>query len=178
MISRTVEYALRAIVWLASRPESPHTTREVAEATLVPANYLAKVLQTLVEGGIISSQRGLGGGFVLTRDPASLSVLDVVNAVEPLQRIRACPLKISSHAVRLCALHQSLDDALATVERAFASASIADLVKDRAERPLCPVPAEPVRRPAVGNLAAGPPPATATTRGAKSATKRGRQPRG
>lgn len=153
MISRTVEYALRAIVWLASRRESPQTTRQIAEATQVPLNYLAKVLQTLVEAGIITSQRGLGGGFQLARDPAVLSVLDVVNAVDPLQRIRACPLKLASHSLRLCALHQRLDDAVASVERAFAASKIGELLPDNgAERPLCPAPAPAPHRPTRGNL--------------------------
>lgn len=154
MLSRTVEYALRAIVWLAAQPESPRTTREIAAATQVPSNYLAKVLQTLVEAGIVRSQRGLGGGFVLARDAAQLTVLDVVNAVDALQRIRSCPLKLESHSARLCALHQRLDDALATVERAFASSTIAELLADgRQEQPLCPTPGGAARRPASGNLA-------------------------
>lgn len=149
MISRTVEYALRAIVWLASQPNSARTARQVAEATKVPVNYLAKVLQTLVEAGIVESQRGLGGGFKLARDAAALSVLDVVNAVDPLQRIRECPLKLSSHSVRLCALHQRLDDALASVERAFAASKIRELLSaGDAEHPLCPTPTVLSRRPA------------------------------
>jgi Rrf2 family protein len=142
MFSRTLEYALRAVVWLASERESPRTTREVAQATQVPVNYLAKVLQTLVERGIITSQRGLGGGFVLARDPAQLTVLDVVNAVEPFDRIRECPLKLTSHKLRLCPLHQRLDDAMAAVERAFSASSIASLLSESgSERPLCPNPA-------------------------------------
>ncbi|MFO0839940.1 MAG: Rrf2 family transcriptional regulator [Phycisphaerae bacterium] len=147
MISRTVEYALRAIVWLASQSGEPRTTREVAHATRVPSNYLSKVLQTLVEGEIIRSQRGLGGGFVLMRDAKSLSVLDVVNAVDPLQRIRSCPLGLNSHSIRLCALHQRLDDAMAGVERAFAASMIAEFLSDtRSEHPLCSTPAAELRR--------------------------------
>ncbi|MGE0480585.1 MAG: Rrf2 family transcriptional regulator [Phycisphaerae bacterium] len=156
MISRTVEYALRAVVWLASRHESSQTTRQIADATQVPANYLAKVLQTLVDAGIVTSQRGLGGGFRLARDPAVLSVLDVVNAVDPLLRIHACPLKLASHSLRLCALHQRLDDAAASVERAFAASKIGELLSDdNAGRPLCPAPAPESLRPSGGNLARG-----------------------
>lgn len=168
MFSRTVEYALRAIVWLASRRDTPHTTREIARETQVPGNYLAKVLQTLVEAGIIESQRGLGGGFTLTRDPAALRVLEVVNAVDPLPRIRSCPLKLGAHAVQLCPLHRRLDDVLASVENALAASTIAELLADSGvERPLCATPAATPRQPAAGNLAAperdanAPPAATA-----------------
>lgn len=170
MISRTVEYALRAIVSLASHPETPRTTRQVAEATQVPASYLSKVLQTLAEAELVTSQRGLGGGFVLARDPAKLSVLDVVTAVDPIQRIRACPLRLSSHVARLCALHQRLDDALAAVEKAFAATTIAELLADgNAERPLCPHPGETPWQATLGNLAAAKARGAAVPAGARTA---------
>ena len=153
MISKTLEYALRATVLLASRPESPQTSRQIAAATQVPANYLAKVLQTLVDGGIITSRRGLGGGFVLARNPKQLTVLDVVNAVDPFPRIRTCPLRLSSHSVRLCALHQRLDDAMATVEKAFAASSIAEMAEGRGgEVPLCPNPVDTPWHATTGKL--------------------------
>ncbi|HMQ14602.1 MAG TPA: Rrf2 family transcriptional regulator [Phycisphaerae bacterium] len=147
MVSRTVEYALRAIVWLASQDGSPRTTRQMAHATQVPAGYLAKVMQTLVDAGLVSSQRGLGGGFVLARDPRSISVLDVVAAVEPIPRIRACPLKLSAHQLHLCPLHRRIDDALAMVEKAFAESTIAELLAEgNKDAPLCPNPDAPTPR--------------------------------
>lgn len=139
MISRTVEYALRAMVWLASMPDRAQTTRAVAQATQIPASYLSKVLQTLVDAELLSSQRGLGGGFMLARTPEQILILDVVNAVDPIRRIRNCPLRLSAHSVRLCALHQRLDDALATVEDAFAKCTLKELLTDGdSRRPLCP----------------------------------------
>ena len=121
MISLTVEYALRGVVWMASKPGVSQTAREIAAATQVPAGYLSKILNTLVNAGIITSQRGLGGGFLLARDPAALSVLEVINAVEPIERIHSCPLKLPAHAMQLCPLHRQLDAAIATVETAFSS---------------------------------------------------------
>ena len=55
-------------------------------------------------------------------------MLDVVNAVDPLTRIEACPLGLQEHRGRLCALHRRLDEATALVERAFSQTSIADLI--------------------------------------------------
>jgi DNA-binding IscR family transcriptional regulator len=110
-------------------------------------------MQLLVDARIVNSQRGLGGGFVLAREPERVTVLDVINAVEPIPRIRTCPLHLSSHAVRLCPLHQRLDDALATVERVFADSTLAEMLTgDRPERPLC-TPSDEPSRPATGNLA-------------------------
>ena len=62
MLSQSVEYALRAVVYLACEGE-PRMTAQVAEATQVPAAYLSKVLQGLSRAGIVRSQRGIGGGM-------------------------------------------------------------------------------------------------------------------
>ena len=58
MLSQTVEYALRAATFLATSADEPRTVEQIADATRVPMAYLAKVMQALVRGGIVSSQRG------------------------------------------------------------------------------------------------------------------------
>jgi Rrf2 family protein len=141
MFSQTVEYALRAVVHLAAESPSPQTTDQIATATRVPRAYLSKVLQGLTRAGIVHSQRGIGGGMRLTKDPADLTILEVVNAVEPLGRIRECPLGLAAHGVRLCPLHKRLDNALATVEAAFAQTTLAEILAEPSEStPLCEVP--------------------------------------
>jgi Rrf2 family protein len=138
MLSQTVEYALRAMVHLASKAPDPQTTEQIAAVTLVPRAYLSKVLQSLGRAGLVHSQRGLGGGITLTREPKKLTILDIVNAVEPLQRIKTCPLGLSSHGVRLCPLHRRLDNALATVEKAFGGTTLAEVLADPSRSvPLC-----------------------------------------
>src|ERR1041384_8003246 len=97
MISRTAEYALRVIVQLASLEGKPATTRQIAQATRVPEGYLAKVLQSLGRAGLIRSQRGLRGGSILVRLPEQISIYDVIDSVDPIQRIRSCPLGLKSH---------------------------------------------------------------------------------
>ena len=62
MFSQTVEYALRAVVHLATKTPEAQTTDQIAQATRVPRAYLSKVLQGLARGGIVQSTRGLGGG--------------------------------------------------------------------------------------------------------------------
>ena len=63
MLSQTVEYSLRAIVWLASHPDDPQTNQQIANATLVPAGYLSKVMQSLGRGGLVTAQRGKRGAY-------------------------------------------------------------------------------------------------------------------
>ena len=137
MISQTVEYALRAMVHLAAEP-LPRTAAQIAEVTRVPAAYLVKVLQQLARARLVHGQRGPNGGFTLLGNTAEISIWKVVDAVEPLQRIRSCPLELKSHRVRLCPLHQKLDDALAQIEHAFKTTTLAELLGDpNAPRPLC-----------------------------------------
>jgi Rrf2 family nitric oxide-sensitive transcriptional repressor len=141
VISQTEEYALRAVVHLASKVPAAQTTDEVAQATRVPRAYLSKVLQSLSRAGLVRSQRGIGGGMTLTKSPAKLTILEVVNAVEPIQRIRTCPLGLAAHGVRLCPLHKRLDNALAIFEKAFGDTTLADILAEPTRSvPLCPFP--------------------------------------
>ena len=116
MLSQTVEYALRAAVYLADQAPTARTTEQIAAATRVPPAYLSKVLQNLARGRIVTSQRGLHGGFLLARKPDEITILEVVNAVDPIHRIKTCPLELAAHGVRLCPLHKRVDNALALVE--------------------------------------------------------------
>lgn len=129
MISQTSEYALRAIVHLAAREEaSPASAQEISEATRVPVGYLQKILRTLSRHGMVTAQRGSGGGFMLAKVPTAISVLDILRASDtPIARIERCPLGIPGHT-RLCPLHQLLDAEIARTERTFAATSIADLL--------------------------------------------------
>jgi Rrf2 family transcriptional regulator, nitric oxide-sensitive transcriptional repressor len=141
MFSQTVEYALRAVVHLADEAPSPRTTGQIATATKVPRAYLSKVLQGLRDARIIRSMRGYGGGIVLTRTPDQVTILEVVNAVEPIGRIRECPLGLTAHGVRLCPLHRRLDNALALVEDAFRKTTLAEVLAEPGKsRPLCEFP--------------------------------------
>jgi Rrf2 family protein len=141
MLSQTVEYALRAVVYLADRGDTPCTVQQIAEVTRVPPAYLSKVMQGLVRANLVHSQRGLHGGFTLTRNPSKLTIWDVVDAVEPLQRIRTCPLDLASHRARLCPLHKRLDDALAMIERSFRETTVAEILAEpTSSKPLCAFP--------------------------------------
>lgn len=141
MFSQTVEYALRAVVHLASSAPKAQTTEEIARVTRVPPAYLSKVLQNLVHAGVVRSQRGIGGGMSLVKKPAELTILEVVNAVDPIRRITVCPLGLAAHGVRLCPLHRRVDNALAMVEQAFQATTLQEVLDEPSESvPLCDFP--------------------------------------
>ena len=116
----------------------PQKTADIALATKVPPAYLSKVLQGLREKEIVTMLRGVGGGVQLARRPEELTILDVVNAVDPIQRINTCPLGLKTHGVRLCSLHRRMDDALKVMEAAFQATTLAELLQDtNPSVPLC-----------------------------------------
>ena len=129
MFSQTVEYALRAVVYLAQHQgDGAVGNRTIAEATQVPTSYLSKVLHDLAAAHILVSRRGVGGGFQLRPTPDEITVLDVVNAVDPLQRIQGCPLSLASHCEQLCPMHARLDEALETMEKTLAESTIREMM--------------------------------------------------
>jgi Rrf2 family transcriptional regulator, nitric oxide-sensitive transcriptional repressor len=141
MFSQTVEYALRAVVYLAYESPEARTTEQIHQATQVKKAYLSKILQGLAKKGIVTTQRGVGGGVALAKGPDQLTILDVVNAVEPIERIRSCPLGLQSHGVRLCPLHKRMDAALESVEIAFGSTTLAEVLSEPSRSiPLCDGP--------------------------------------
>jgi len=138
MISQTVEYSLRALVTLAFHHGQPVTVQHVSKKAKIPAPYLSKLMQTLVRAGLVRSRRGVGGGFVLSKEPAEITIWDIVQAVDPVKRIESCPLEIESHSGTLCPLHRRLDDALASTEQAFRTTTLDELLGDSPDKgPFC-----------------------------------------
>lgn len=141
MFSQTVEYALRAVVHLADQAPAARTTDQIAAATRVPKAYLSKVLQGLSHAGIVHSQRGPRGGMTLVKTPTDLTMLEVINAVEPITRIKTCPLGLTAHGTRLCSLHSRMDAALASIENAFHQTTLAEILSEPTQSPpLCDFP--------------------------------------
>lgn len=139
MISQSVEYALRAMSHLASLRGVAATCEVISRATRVPKDYLSKIMSDLVRADLVRSFRGPNGGFILSRDPAAISVLDVVNAVDPIRRIERCPVDNPLH-VNLCPLHRCVDDALAHVEEAFRRTTLGTVVDEAPTDGICPAP--------------------------------------
>ena len=137
MLPKTAEYALRTVACLAADPEQAGSADHLAARTKVPRRYLHKVLQDLVRADLVRSRSGPGGGYTLACSADALTLLDVVNAVAPLERIRHCPLGLPSHT-SLCPLHTELDRAYAATEAAFARVTIGQLLRSTGDIvPLC-----------------------------------------
>ena len=138
-MSKTAEYALRAVVFLGGQPDRPASADLLSEKTKVPRRYLHRVLQDLVAADLVSSRSGPGGGYELACATNKVTILDVINAVGPIERINACPLGLKSHT-KLCPLHKELDKAYAATESAFKRVTIRKLLDSTSPVvPLCEI---------------------------------------
>ena len=131
-LSRKGSYAVRAMVALAAtRDGGLQKARRIAADTAIPAAYLPQILGALIRRGLVSSHAGPHGGYVLTREPDSISLLEIVEAVDG-------PLKSAECALRggpctptdPCMLHHRWQGAQAALVGQLAACSLADLVED------------------------------------------------
>ena len=84
------DFALRALMRLAGEPTRSFATNEIASEFNISRNHLAKVVRDLADGGFITTQRGAGGGFSLARPPQSITIGEVVRALEARQALVEC----------------------------------------------------------------------------------------
>ena len=90
-LSKKADYALLAMRHLAAHSDrGAVSSRELSESYDLPPELLAKVLQKLVRGGLLTSVQGIRGGYGLARPPASISVADVIQAIEGPVTVTAC----------------------------------------------------------------------------------------
>jgi Rrf2 family transcriptional regulator, iron-sulfur cluster assembly transcription factor len=93
MLTQTGEYALRAMVYLARKGEDAYSgVKEIAAATDVPPNYLAKILQQLARAKVLDSQKGFGGGFKVARKLSRITLMDIIDPLERIEKFKGCVL--------------------------------------------------------------------------------------
>ena len=138
MISQTSEYALRAVICLAQHPDELHTATKIAKLTKVPDPYLSKVLLMLAKHEVVTSKKGLHGGYGLAHSPDKITLWTIINAVDPIKHIHSCPLKLESHGTHLCRLHKRVNDSINMIEELFKTSTVAMILDQPTKSiPLC-----------------------------------------
>lgn len=108
LISRTSQYAIQALIYIALKEVgTPILSREVAEQLGVPSAYLAKIMQMLCKGGILTSFRGRLGGFTLRQKPQQIDLMRVMLITEGMDFTKDCVLglKVCSDETA-CPMHE------------------------------------------------------------------------
>jgi len=142
LLSRSSEYAIRALTWLAQQHDDRfHLARDMAVLLNIPAPFLGKVLQPLVSGGILLSQRGRSGGFRLARPPGEITLRQVVETQERLDRARHCILgQGACHEHDVCPLHDWWSKTTEGFFGMLEHTTLSDLAKYALQHPGCTYP--------------------------------------
>jgi Rrf2 family protein len=129
MLSKTGIHALTALASLSRLPIGTYLgAAELAAGIGAPPNYLGKLLKTLADAGFVESQKGKNGGFRLARNPASISLLDVVDPIEHVTRWSGCILgrpRCSDQTA--CAVHDRWTEVRDVYLRFLRETTVADL---------------------------------------------------
>lgn len=129
VITRATEYAIRTIIFLAQQPQGEIVLKkDICRTQEVTPAFLTKILQPLIKVGIVSSQRGVGGGFLLAKNPESITMLDLLEAEEGPLKLNHCLAdkgicQRDSH----CPAHQVWTEAQTEMVKVLKKHSIADL---------------------------------------------------
>jgi Rrf2 family protein len=131
MLTRAADYAVRVMVHMATLPVGTRIQRSMlAEATEVPDSFMSKVLQELVRARMIASRRGVDGGFQLAVAPQTVSLLDVVQAIDGPMRLNQCVGdKGNCDRAVHCAAHLVWQEAQDAAAKVLQTANIADLAR-------------------------------------------------
>lgn len=90
-VGRRVDYAVRALSYLAGQPEGRVISRAAIERSQgIPSFYLSKIMKDLVAGGLVHSHVGSKGGFTLAKDAEAISIKDVYETVERPLMLMEC----------------------------------------------------------------------------------------
>jgi Rrf2 family protein len=130
LITKTGLHAVRALAALARLPVGAYAgAATIARDIDAPQNYLGKLLQTMARHKLVESQKGLGGGFRLARDPRRISLLEVVEPFEHVSRWSGCILGRSECSDETpCAIHDRWKSVRTAYLRMLGQTTIADLV--------------------------------------------------
>jgi len=133
ILSQTAVYALQATLCLAEREQGERMRVDDIAAELdVPRNYLSKILHTLAREGVLTSSRGPGGGFELTRPASAVTLQEIVQRFDGFEESPCLLGRAKCSDRNPCAVHHRWRDAARAVQDFFASTSLADLTQSHA----------------------------------------------
>jgi len=134
-LSTRGRYATRIMALLAMENERDRLNKyQIAATESISPGYAQQLLMVLRTAGLVNSHRGRGGGFSLAKPPESISVGDILRAVEGAVMPAPCRGEYHCHRAAECPTRPVWDEAAAMLERLFAGTSLADLVEGKPSR--------------------------------------------
>ena len=131
MLSRTCEYAIQAVIYLAKKPEGKYTLiREISKELEIPHHFLGKIMQTLVKEGMLISYKGPKGGLALSKKPSEITLMDVITIIDGTDFTTRCIMGLDKCDESMnCPLHAAWCDKRDQIQTMFSTQSIAQLAE-------------------------------------------------
>jgi Rrf2 family protein len=127
--STSTKYAVMALIELAVRQnDRPVQVREISKSTGIPHHFLAKLIQTLVKAGILSSTKGRGGGLKFVRSPEEVTIAEVVKAIDGQQVFQSCIFGLQNcDGTKNCPMHSVWGPIREQILKFLQKTTVADL---------------------------------------------------
>lgn len=128
----STDYAIRIVLYLATT-QTAATSAEISAQMGIPQTVIATLARPLQEAGILTTQRGTGGGFTLSRRPEDISLHEIINIAEGTTRINRCLEEdgfCSRGGVPNCPVHKFYAHIQSYLDEAFKQKTIASLLAD------------------------------------------------
>ncbi len=135
-LTKKADYGLIAMKHLAEHAgQGACSAKDLAEAYGIPQEALAKILQKLVRGKLLTSQHGINGGYLLARDPRSISAFEVIKAIDGQLFITSC-IKVDGECLQSprCTVREPLRMVNESIQQVLERISIADMARDAARQ--------------------------------------------
>lgn len=133
MLSNSCIYGIRAVIYLAGQPQKQKTgIKQISSDLRLPAPFLAKILQQLAKQRILSSSKGPHGGFSFLKDPARLTLLDIINSIDGHDTFSRCIMHSGQcdggDSTEHCVLHDEYEKPRQDLINLFSKMTINELV--------------------------------------------------
>jgi len=142
MLSATCKYGIRAVIFIASRPDPKINTglKQISDELRIPRPYLAKILQTLSRKKILHSSKGPHGGFYLLVPAGKLTLMNIIEAIDGGDFFDSCYVtgekcSFDQPDKGVCILHDDLRKEKDNLAKFFSSKTIGDLVSQVMQNP-------------------------------------------
>jgi Rrf2 family protein len=142
MLSATCKYGIRAVIFIASRPDQKVNVglKQIVEELKIPQPYLAKILQVLSRKKILHSSKGPHGGFYLLVPAEKLTLMDIIQAIDGGDFFDSCYVtgdkcSFDEPGKGVCILHNDLRKEKDHLSEFFNSKTIGDLVNQVIRNP-------------------------------------------
>lgn len=134
MLSNSSKYAIKGVLYLALHSNENHKimVRDIYRVIHVPEAYLAKLLQELSRHNIISSTRGPKGGFYLSAEDRSRTLMDIVRVIDGERRVNSCVMGLENCDMHNpCTLHKLIGVNKSNLIKVLEITTILDLIKGK-----------------------------------------------